>query len=376
MKYTFLILNVCLLVSFSVSAQEAKERPQLHLGGALRFNYNFSDWNKGHRERGGDFGYDVFILQPKASYKGFLLDADVRYYSTTFGGFMLRHGWIGYQFTPQDRLEVGLTRVPFGIQPACANNFFHQISYYIGFEEDADMGLKYVHSDERWEYAAAFFKNGDELVFGARNETTDDRYGYDVAGRNREINQWNAQVIYKISGRAHHQVGGSAEFGQLYNMDTRKNGVRFALATHYVVDWKQWNLKAQIAIYSFHPRNAAGDSRDLVRMTACGASYQVAAKGTIYSLSFAHNFPLNSRWLQRIQMYHDSGLIQKWNKNFKNSLQNVTGMMLEMGPVRTYIDYVMGKRHAWIGPDWNAFGVGAENGSWHTRFNINIGYYF
>lgn len=91
----------CLYLIFilPLSAQERKERPQFKLGGALRFNYNFSDWNSGHRDRGGDLGYDVFMLRPTASYKGFLLDADCRFYSTAFGGFMLKYGWIGYRFS-------------------------------------------------------------------------------------------------------------------------------------------------------------------------------------------------------------------------------------------------------------------------------------
>ena len=200
MKYYFIF---CLYLIFILpsSAQERKERPQFKLGGALRFNYNFSDWNSGHRDRGGDLGYDVFMLRPTASYKGFLLDADCRFYSTAFGGFMLKYGWIGYRFSEKNHLEIGLTKVPFGLQPGSGNNFFLQISYYVGLEDDADMGVKFVHSDEHWKYALAFFKNADELLFGANSETSDDRYGYDVAGRNKEINQLNAQLIYKYGNQ-------------------------------------------------------------------------------------------------------------------------------------------------------------------------------
>ena len=70
MKYYF-IFCLYLIFILPLSAQERKERPQFKLGGALRFNYNFSDWNSGHRDRGGDLGYDVFMLRPTASYKGF-----------------------------------------------------------------------------------------------------------------------------------------------------------------------------------------------------------------------------------------------------------------------------------------------------------------
>ena len=102
MKYYF-IFCLYLIFILPLSAQERKERPQFKLGGALRFNYNFSDWNSGHRDRGGDLGYDVFMLRPTASYKGFLLDADCRFYSTAFGGFMLKYGWIGYRFSEKNQ---------------------------------------------------------------------------------------------------------------------------------------------------------------------------------------------------------------------------------------------------------------------------------
>lgn len=376
MKYLILSGILMFLLPFMADGQTSEERPHVHIGGALRFNYNYSDWNKGHRDRGGDFGYDVFMLHPRASYKGFMLEADARFYSTAFGGFMLKYGWIGYKFSENNRIEVGLTRVPFGIQPASANNFFFQISYYLGLEDDSDMGIKYVHQDEKWEYTAAFFKNADELLFGATSETSDDRYGYDVAGRNKEINQWNMQVIRKFGSRVHQKAGFSAEFGQLYNLDTRSNGTHFALAAHYVLDWKDWNLKAQICTYAMYPKNAPGERRDLVSMTAYGAPYLVAAKGNVYVLSFSHNFRIHSKWLQNILMYHDFGLLQKWNTNFKNSQQNVWGLMMTTGPIVSYVDYAMGLHQAWLGPDWDAFGPGTGSNSWHARFNINIGYYF
>lgn len=376
MKYTILFLYLYLILLCPILGQENKERPKVHIGGALRFNYNYSDWNKGHRDQGGEFGYDVFMLHPTASYKGFILDVDARFYSTAYGGFMLKYGWLGYRFSEHDHIELGLTKVPFGIHPSSANNFFFQISYYVGLEDDSDMGIKYVHIDEKWEYAAAFFKNADELRFGAKNETSDDRYGYDVAGRNKEINQWNAQVIYKFGTSIKQKAGISGEFGQLYNLDTRHSGTHLALAAHYVVDWKHWNAKIQFSTYIMHPKNAPGETRDLVSMTAYGAPYLVAAKANVFTFSFSHHFPIKSRWLQNILMYHDFGLIRKWNKNYRNSVQNVSGLLMTMGPVYTYIDYAMGKHHAWLGPDWDAFGTGCGSNSWHARFNINIGYYF
>ena len=47
----------------------AQEKPRLKIGGALRFNYNYSDWKPESRNRGGEFDFDVLRLNVNASYK-------------------------------------------------------------------------------------------------------------------------------------------------------------------------------------------------------------------------------------------------------------------------------------------------------------------
>jgi len=131
----------------------AQEKPELHIGGALRFNYNLSSWKEGQKKRGGDFGYDVFRVNAKAKYKGIKLNAEYRLYSEGFGGGMLKQGWFGYDFTPENNLQIGLTQVPFGITQYNSHNWFFSINYYVGMEDDHDMGVKYTHSDENRDWA-------------------------------------------------------------------------------------------------------------------------------------------------------------------------------------------------------------------------------
>ena len=156
-----IFLCIFLLISFlsiPINAQE-QDKPQLKLGGALRFNYNHSDWKKGNKERGGDLGFDVFRLNVNASYKKILMDAEYRFYAASSGGGMLKYGWVGYQLNDNHQLQLGLTSVPFGIMPYTANNYFFNINYYLGLEDDADMGIKYIYQKGHWDIALAFFKN-------------------------------------------------------------------------------------------------------------------------------------------------------------------------------------------------------------------------
>lgn len=376
MKYKRLFLGICLTLLVVISQAQERVLPKFKLGGALRFNYNFCDWKPGHRDRGGDFGFDVLYFKLSGSYRNIILSADYRFYSKDFGGPMLKYGWIGYQFNDKSQMQLGLTGVPFGIQPIASHNFFLQIAYYIGLEDDSDMGIKYLYQGDTWDFTFAFFKNADELLFGSDNETSDDRYGYDVAGRNKEINQINGQAFYKLGESTRQRLGGSAEFGQLYNLDTRKNGTHYAFALHYELTTKRVSLKAQLTTYAMNPKNGEGDDDELISMTAYGAPYLVAAKANVYMLGAGYTIPVNRKFLKKIQVYNDFGWLDKQNNDYKDSFQNVTGCMLDGGPVCIYVDYALGKNHGWLGPNFNGFGTGGESDSWHARFNVNVGYYF
>ena len=376
MKYKRLFLGICLTLLMVISQAQERVLPKFKLGGALRFNYNFCDWKPGHRDRGGDFGFDVLYFKLSGSYRNIILSADYRFYSKDFGGPMLKYGWIGYQFNDKSQMQLGLTGVPFGIQPIASHNFFLQIAYYIGLEDDSDMGIKYLYQGDTWDFTFAFFKNADELLFGSDNETSDDRYGYDVAGRNKEINQINGQAFYKFGESTRQRLGGSAEFGQLYNLDTRKNGTHYAFALHYELTTKRVSLKAQLTTYAMNPKNGEGDDNELISMTAYGAPYLVAAKANMYMLGAGYTIPVNRKFLKKIQVYNDFGWLNKQNNDYKDSFQNVTGCMLDGGPVCIYVDYALGKNHGWLGPNFNGFGTGGESDSWHARFNVNVGYYF
>lgn len=376
MKYKRLFLGICLTLLMVISQAQERVLPKFKLGGALRFNYNFCDWKPGHRDRGGDFGFDVLYFKLSGSYRNIILSADYRFYSKDFGGPMLKYGWIGYQFNDKSQMQLGLTGVPFGIQPIASHNFFLQIAYYIGLEDDSDMGIKYLYQGDTWDFTFAFFKNADELLFGSDNETSDDRYGYDVAGRNKEINQINGQAFYKFGESTRQRLGGSAEFGQLYNLDTRKNGTHYAFALHYELTTKRVSLKAQLTTYAMNPKNGEGDDDELISMTAYGAPYLVAAKANVYMLGAGYTIPVNRKFLKKIQVYNDFGWLDKQNNDYKDSFQNVTGCMLDGGPMCIYVDYALGKNHGWLGPNFNGFGTGGESDSWHARFNVNVGYYF
>ena len=354
----------------------AQENPKLKIGGALRFNYNYSDWKPESRNRGGELDFDVFRLNVNASYKKIDLAVDYRFYPPSSGGCMLREGWIGYRFNDSHRLQIGLTTVPFGILPYTGNNYFFNLNYYAGLEDDADMGIKYLFRKDRWELSLAYFHNADLSGVGGDSELSASRYAYDIAGRDKEAHQGNVRLTYHFGTRWRHQLGGSVLMGGLYNMDTRKTGFRSAFALHYVADYRRWNLKMQYTNYNLRSVQASGEDRRVVTMAAYGSSYRIASKAGIYTVSLSYRIPVNKWFLDDICLYNDFSLLGKRLAGFNDSLENVTGCSLAMGKVFAYIDYAVGRNHAWLGDVWDEAFAGGTEDNWNVRFNINMGYYF
>ena len=289
---------------------------------------------------------------------------------------MLREGWIGYRFNDSHRLQIGLTTVPFGVLPYTGNNYFFNLNYYAGLEDDADMGIKYLFHKDRWELSLAYFQNADLSGTGGDSELSASRYAYDIAGRDKEAHQGNIRVVYHFGNLWRHQLGGSVLMGGLYNMDTRKTGLRTAFALHYVADYRRWNLKMQYTNYNLRPVRAPGEDRSVVTMAAYGSSYRIASRADVYTVSLSYRIPVNKWFLDDICLYNDFSLLGKRVAGFNDSLENVTGCSLAIGKVFTYIDYAVGRNHAWLGDVWDEAFAGGTEDNWNVRFNINIGYYF
>ncbi len=355
----------------------AQESPEVDIGGALRFNYNLSSWKPEQKKRGGDFGYDLFRVNAVAAYQGIYVNAEYRLYSEAFGGGMLKQGWFGYRFNEIQELQLGLTQVPFGIQQYNSHNWFFNLGYYMGLEDDHDMGIKYMHLGESIEYQFAYFKNAEELRFGDASAISHSRYSYDVAGNNKEVHQGNAKLVYKSGDSLQSRLGISAQYGGLYNIITKEIGNHYGLALHYEADYKLWNLKSEAMLVSHNPKNEEGVSEEVITMAAYGAPYEVASDFNLYTLAIARDVPVKWGPVSNLQFYNDFGYMQKKETSFEDSFMNVTGVLVTAGNLYTYIDYAAGYNHSWLGGNFvDDFAAGNPNAKWEVRFNINFGYYF
>lgn len=371
MKTLLLTVLVVIMSSIIVTAQE---KPEIKVGGALRYNFNYSSWKDQQKTK---FGYDMMAISPQVSYEGVTLNIEYRLYAEESGAGFLRYGYVGYDFNEQNELQIGLTQVPLGIEKYNSHSYYLGMGYYLGIEDDYDMGIKFSHTGDKFNYHFAFFKNSEELLFGSDTESTPRRYSYDVAGRNKEVNQGNAKLVYKYGETVKHKLGTSVMYGGLYNLDTKKTGDHYAFALHYELDYQNFNLKAQALTYEKNPENAPGESRDVVTLVAYNLDYNSVSKATLYTIGAGYSIPVEWKPVSEIMLYNDFAYLEKDKSAFENSISNITGIMVHAGGIYTYIEYIYAKNQPWFGSEWtDAFSTGDVTTEWHSRLNINIGYYF
>lgn len=152
-------------------------------------------------------------------------------------------------------------------------------------------------------------------------------------------------MAYNFGNIWKQQVGLSALLGSMYNMDTRKNGVRYAFASHYMANYKHWNFKIQYANYKIYPKCPTKEESTVV-MAVYGSSYSKSRY--LYNFIVVHD-SYRAQVLETICLYNDFGLLHRHIANFNDSYQNMSGCSLKIGKVLTYIDYAVGKNHAWFG---------------------------
>ena len=378
--------------SQSTPAQGQQSPGQFHLGGALRFNYFVKSWDQANRDKYGEFAFDTFRVNADGSYEAIDVSLEYRFYA---GYNMLHHGFFGYTFSQESgretQLQVGVMKKPFGLLPYASHNWFFDVTYYLGMEDDYDLGVKILLPRNKLDLQLAFFKTDEGHYTGDSIDSA--RYSYDVVRTdetelgglgidgprtNEEVNQFNGRLAYTFGEDSRSaEIGLSGEYGGLYNRTTRKTGNHWATAIHFNGNYNRFNVMLETIRYGFRPENPTGQDDRFIVMGAYDAPYKVAARGAVYVANVAYTLPISVKWLDSIMFYSNYSYLGKNEPGFADSKQYVPGMLFTTGGLLTYVDFAMGKNHPWIGPNYGfALAEGDPAAPWELRFNINIGYYF
>ncbi|MDX1391018.1 MAG: porin [Rheinheimera sp.] len=363
------------------AARPAAEKPAdgINLGGAIRTNYSHTSYSDGNKNRGGDFDFDIFRLNLNGSIGDVLLNAEIRFFDYMTA---VKYAYVGYQLTDDWQVQAGITQVPFGNWPYNSHNYFFSTNYYIGLEDDHDLGILFKRRiADNWQLDLGFFKNDELGGVDGYVSSRADRYSYDIVGARLstdgiydapaqplgEYNTLAGRFGYHFNHAADFstEVGVSALHGGLHD-GMRRAGDYQAWALHLNSQYQRWNLQLQHGEYRY---NIAGIDRMAVGAYAFYDS--IAARAKTSSINIAYSLPVQWGPVTGLQFYNDYGLIYDKADGSRDTLMNVTGVSVAAGGLFTYFDFVQGKNQPFVGGS-----AAGDSDDTEQRFNINIGYYF
>jgi hypothetical protein len=360
---------------------EAESEPKsessdgIKVGGAVRFQYSFEDYNQGNRDRGGDFDFDVFRLDLNGKIGDVQLSAQYRWFQYMH---VIHHAWVGYDLTPSWQVQAGVTRVPFGNLDYNSHNFFFSSNYYVGLEDDYDAGIKFIGKWDNHDLRLGYFFTDEMGGIDGYVSDRSDRYSYDVVGirsPGEGIYDGISQAIAEHNSLAarysylwgNTELGASAQYGDLRDSNASV-GHRQAFAVHSKTQIDRWNLQLQYTHYEYALDNA------LTRL-AVGAYHffdTIPSEAELINANLAYQLPVNWGPITSLTFYNDYNLMFNKSGNLtQDTVMNVLGVAVSAGGLYTYIDLVSAKNHPFIGGT-----MAGDEDNWNTRVNINFGYYF
>ena len=396
---TSLVANAWESDTDAAAPQQDEPTLDVSINGSLRFNTLFRSYGAGQEGNfedqadnvlgDGGFTFDTFRIGASGSYGSMIFDAEWAFYPESFGGNYIHHGWVGYEFSDARQIQVGVSQVPFGIQPYASSSWFFNNTYYVGLEDDYEAGIKALYQANGWDIQGAYYMNSEQVdFFGDSNAG---RYSYDVVPRTNaayiqprgvtEQHQFNAKVAYSFDhgDLGFTKVGVSGQRGQLLNEGTGETDWHAAYAAHLQGRYGGFEAKLEFAQQELNPPVADNEDDRFVVMGAYGSPNRVASEHSVYSSSLAYHIPVNAGPVSEIKPYYDFSQVTKevdgWNDNVSHDI----GFLTTAGPLFIYTDLNISKGHPFNQPfDGTFASVMAENNDneWRTAFNINIGVYF
>lgn len=405
LKLSFILFSVFFLGGLNVFGQEEENDDYLKIGGAVRFNWISTFYESDHDAASNTATWDTWRLNVDARKAGVDLSFEYRFYPT-FGTHFIHHGYIGYGFNDNLYMKLGAFQKPFGITKYASHSWWFQLPYYVGLEDDYDMGLGFdISLSESLKLNVAYYRQqepegpifGGDVTFGGSGPG---RYSYDitpgtgamvtdagevqeVSATLRELNTFNGQLLYNVTEGT--ELGASVQVGGIYNgtelttdgNETIGAEIATAFAGHVNANFGNFNFKGEFINYNYAAKGDGEQDLDIVQMGAYGFNYPVASKANMYVAGLAYSIPVTIGPISNIQAYVDYTFMDKSLEELNDVHHLIPGFLITAGSIYTYVDFALGKNQPWLTDTFGlGLGEGVEDPDWNMRFNVNMGYYF
>ncbi|MFT5889087.1 MAG: hypothetical protein ACI9BO_001912 [Zhongshania sp.] len=362
----------------AATAVDGKSEDGITIGGAIRSNYNYTSYSEGNKDRGGDFDFDIFRINVRGEIGDVSLNGEIRFFDYMRA---IKYAYVGYQFSQNWEVQAGITKVPFGNSPYNSQNYFFSTNYYLGLEDDFDLGVVFKRSvADNWQLDLAFFKNDELGGIDGYVDNRSDRYSYDIVGSRApgegiydeptqplgEYNTFSGRLAYHFEqGALSTEIGVSALSAGIHD-GNRRVGDYQAWALHTNSQYQNWHLQLQHSEYSYDIAQV-----DRIAVGAYSFYDSIAAEATSSTANIAYDWAVNFGPVTGLQFYNNYGTVYDKSDSSADTVMNVTGVSVAAGGLFTYFDWVHAKNQPFVGGS-----AAGDSSEYEQRFNINIGYYF
>lgn len=372
----FLLFSTLSAENLSVASEQGEEKTDfLKIGGAVRFNYEY----KSYESNSSALKFELFRIKVEGELSGVEYYAQYRWYEDFS---FPEYAYAAYDLAPTSRIEFGLHRVPFGLQPFSSHGYWESLVYHIGLEDDNDLGAKYIYKNDELEFKVAYYQNAE------LSNDQPERFSFDLVTRpddpntaefnereaNYERSQWNLWAERDL-GKL--QLGASLQYGDIFNEDTGRTGSQRMFALHANYDRNDWNYQVELGSYDYDVENAPGIDSDQVLFGAFGARFGVASEADFVLINVQKKIDMSAvSYIDEMTCYDNWGIVMPKRRTASvgnDTVQNLLGCSIKKGPVLIFSELISGNNSVFA----NGPGVGL-NGSTKIdhRININVGIYF
>lgn len=369
-------------------------------GGAIRARYDVrydASSLAGFPKTSEHFSFDTLAL--KASYDSSTIfgAAQYRFYGGSFvygprNGYLGYPGevsfplyaYLGYKFTPEDSLTVGINQVPFSLLSTFSVSFFETIGFTMGLEEVYNFGVKYAHVGKDLNYQFGFYPGASPNAVGISLDSA--RYSTNIVradpgltngSQNREQNMFVGRVEYfPIKNDSNSfGFGASVWHSDIYNFDTGLTGAKQLEGVHFIATNGPWGLKGNYIRQDIDPKNPNGNA--IISIGGYDSSYNMATHGNFVSAELTYKFT-DPVGLFTPAPYVNYSAFFKDKSNFKTSERFMVGSAwtyVNDPNLIIYTEYMIGRNDAYVGSFSQGLAAGGDD-RWKSRFYMNIGYYF
>lgn len=360
---------------------------KLDISGAVRTRYLYKDYADSANEGSANGDWKLADIKLVVAYENpdWIASMDTRcyQYERLCDAIFLKDAWLGYKFSDQHRLNVGLQSVDFGYARLWGNSYYETILNTVGIEDIQNTGIKYQYNDDKNHITLGFYPRDGGNYKGPTKDSS--RYsgnfvqaddlstGTDIEEKNMWIGRISRNISINSEQNFKTEIGASYWYSELENQIGPQDGHRKTWNAFAVTDYQNWQWMLSVGEQDIQTNdpNHPFDST----IGAFDYPYQVANKARFAATEISYSIKEPFKNISEIKPYLTYSTYNKQQSGFIDSDRLNAGFYFFYKNLGIQAEYIRSKNDPMTGDSSLSLGQGDHNKA-SQLFFVSAGYYF